>query len=475
MSTSRSSTPATSGTEGGEELLRLRRRLVHLPVARHERAPARRRRSRRRIHERLHAGQCPALQEFHGGAPTGGYVGEAALQAKGADGRHGVAAAGDRHGDAAGDGLADGARAGRELRDLEQAHRPVPVDRARAAQLVHELGRGLRADVEGHLVGGDAVGAHDARRRAGDRLARHDDVGRDDEPAARRAGFREDLARDGDLVAGSLGRADLEALGGEEGVGHGAADQHRVGDREHVPDEADLVRDLEAAQDDDERPRRVAQQAAEDLELLGHQQAGHGGQVVRDSLRGGVRAVSRAEGVVDVDVAERRQLLGEPGVVAGLLRVEAKVLQQEHVAGPERGRRLRGRGADAVVRGRDRAAEQLREARRHGRHAQPVDDLPLGPAEVGHEHDRAALVLQVGDRGQGGADARVVDDAAAFERHVEVDAHERALARERVVGERALHGGVSLPGLVCSVRGPAARGRRAGTSSPTRCRTRTRP
>ena len=291
----------------------------------------------------------------------------------------------------------------------------------------------------------------------------------------RRGGLGEDLAGDGDLVTGALGRAHLVPLGGQERVGHGAADQHRVGDGEHVPDEADLVRDLESAEDDDERPRRLAEQAAEDLELLGHEQAGHRGQIVRDPLGGGVRTVSRAEGVVDVDVAERRQLLGEAGIVAGLLRVEAEVLEQEDVPRAKGGRRLRGRGADAVVRGRDRAAEQLGEARRHGRHAQPVDDLALGPAEVGHEHDRTALVEQVGDRGQGGADARVVDDTAVFERHVEVDAHERALARERIVGERALHGGVSLPGLVYGVRGPSGRGRRGGTSSPTRCRTRTRP
>ena len=104
----------------------------------------------------------------------------------------------------------------------------------------------------------------------------------------------------GHLVAGALGRADLVALGGEERVGHGAADEHRVGDGEHVPDEADLVGDLEAAQHDHERPRGVAEQAPEHLDLLGHEQAGDRGQVVRDALGGGVRPVRGAEGVVDV-------------------------------------------------------------------------------------------------------------------------------------------------------------------------------
>ena len=374
---------------------------------------------------------------------------EAALQAESADGRHRVAAAGDRDRDAAGDGLADGTRAGRELRHLEQAHRAVPVDGPGAAQLAYELGRGLGADVERHLVGGDAVGRRHTRRRAGGGLSRHHDVRRDDEPAVRGVRLGQDLAGDGDLVSGALGRADLVALGAEERVGHGAADEHRVRDGEHVPDEADLVGDLEAAQHDDERTRRVAEQTPEDLDLLGHEQAGHRGYVVRDALRGGVRPVRGAERVVDVHVAERRQLPRELSVVARLLRVETQVLEQEHVARPQRGRRLRGRGADTVVRGRDGAAEQLREARRHRGHAQLVHHLPFGTAEVGHEHQRAPLVDQVLDGRQGGADARVVDDVTARERDVEVDAHEHALARERIVGERPLHGVFSLARRGC--------------------------
>ena len=239
---------------------------------------------------------------------------------KRAHGRHGVAAAGHRDGDAAGDGLADGARAGRELR----RSRTGPSARSRRSCRRPRSWRtnsavGLRADVERHLVGGDAVGGDDASSGAPPSASRgHDDVGRAARGRTRDvAGLaRGSRAATATSSLGALGRADLVALGGQERVGHGAADEHGVGEVEHVPDEADLVRDLEAAQDHDERPRRVAQQAAEDLELLRHEQAGHGGQVVRDALGGGVRAVRRAEGVVHVDVAERRQLLGEAGVVA---------------------------------------------------------------------------------------------------------------------------------------------------------------
>ena len=153
---------------------------------------------------------------------------------------------------------------------------------------------------------------------------------------------------------------------------------------------ADLVRDLEAAEHDDERPRRVAQQAAEDLQLADHQQAGHRRQVVRDALGGGVGAVGRAEGVVDVDVGEAGQLLREDGVVGRLLGVEAQVLEQQHLARRERRRRRLDGRADAVVRGRHRAAEQLGEPRGDRRHAQLVDDLALGPAQVRGEHDASS-------------------------------------------------------------------------------------
>src|SRR5450759_2717680 len=71
----------------------------------------------------------------------------------------------------------------------------------------------------GHLAGG----------RPRDRLARHHDVARQDQLAARLPGGGQRLGGDGDLVAVALGQADAVALGGEEGVGHGAADEDRVG------------------------------------------------------------------------------------------------------------------------------------------------------------------------------------------------------------------------------------------------------
>ena len=88
------------------------------------------------------------------------------------------------------------------------------------------------------------------------------------------------------LVERGLGDIDLvgfdQRLAGglaqrvEEGVGHAAADQQRVGLVEQVVDDVDLAGDLGAADDGDEGPVRLGEHLAEEVELLLHQQAGGG-------------------------------------------------------------------------------------------------------------------------------------------------------------------------------------------------------
>ena len=52
---------------------------------------------------------------------------------------------------------------------------------------------------------------------------------------------------------------------------------------------------------------------AEELDLLLHEEPGDSGKDLRHTLRGGMRAVRRAERVVDVHVAERGELRANPG------------------------------------------------------------------------------------------------------------------------------------------------------------------
>ena len=218
----------------------------------------------------------------------------------------------------------------------------------------------------------------------------------------------------GDDVHGQLDRERERVLVADL-LGHLAADEHRVGAPAEVLEHAELVLDLRAAGDEHERPLDVAEQPAELLQLALEQQAGVGGQQVRDALGRRVRAVRRAERVVDVEVAVRGELARELGVVLRLARVEARVL--EHV--------------DALVR------QQLAEPRRDGRHRERRV-RPLRPAEVRADaHLRGAVLEQQLERRQRRADARVVGDAAVLERHVQVGAHEHALAGDVGVADRA--------------------------------------
>ncbi len=201
-----------------------------------------------------------------------------------------------------------------------------------------------------------------------------------------------------------------------------------------------------------------------------------------------VGAVGGAEGVVDVDVAELRERGAEGlhrlGVglhraavllldLALFLDVEAQVLEQHDLAGLQRraglsrppGRRSRagtctGLPSSSASRFGDGLERVLREL------------LPVGPAEVAHQHEARALVEHVADRRQRRAQTLVVLDLAVLDRHVEVDAHQDAPAREGEVFDEEL-GHASLPtsrrpSSPCSAADP-----RSGSSSPTRCRTRT--
>ena len=84
---------------------------------------------------------------------------------------------------------------------------------------------------------------------------------------------------------------------------------------------AELVIDLRTAGDQDERTRDVAEQPAEVLQLGFEQEAGVGRKEVSDSFGRRVRAMGRAEGVVDVEIAAG-ELTRERLVILRLPRVE---------------------------------------------------------------------------------------------------------------------------------------------------------
>ena len=90
----------------------------------------------------------------------------------------------------------------------------------------------------------------------------------------------------------------------------------------------------------------------------------------------------RPECVVDVGIAERAESVGKCGIVLRLARLEAQVLQEQHVAGTERA----GRGPHVVAHdtGRQRCwgPEELTEAPGDRLHRVTRIPLALRTAEM---------------------------------------------------------------------------------------------
>ena len=121
--------------------------------------------------------------------------------------------------------------------------------------------------------------------------------------------------------------------------------------------------------------------------------------------------------------------------------MEAKVLQQKHVAGSEvtyGGLHVR---PNAVVGGAHLRMQKLGEAAQHGGESHILHHLAAGPTQVGAQDDLRPLLLEVADCWNGGADAAVVRDAAVLQGHVEVNPHQDALAADLYVPDALLlHG-----------------------------------
>ncbi len=157
-----------------------------------------------------------------------------------------------------------------------------------------------------------------------------------------------------------------------------------------------------------------------------------------------------AEGVVHVDIDLAGQLSGEVHVPLLLALVEAHIFQHQHLA------RLQGLllrlhlSADAVG-GHEHLVigQQLLQALGGGCQAELGLGAALGPAQVRGQHQRRAVLQQIADGRHGALDAGVVGDVAlAVQRHVEVHAHEDALALHVDVADGLfVHSGVLLGGV----------------------------
>ncbi len=117
--------------------------------------------------------------------------------------------------------------------------------------------------------------------------------------------------------------------------------------------------------------------------------------------------------------------------------MEAEVFQQHDITGLQSGAGRLNRRADTVVEKPHRAVEQFGQLHRHRAERILGHLLPVGPAEMRHQHHGRTLLQGVADGGQGRHDALVVGDGAGglVLRDIEVHAHEDAFAVQSEVAD----------------------------------------
>jgi hypothetical protein len=204
----------------------------------------------------------------------------------------------------------------------------------------------------------------------------------------------------------------------------------RVQLADQVLQQVQLGRDLGAADDADDRLLRIAQRGVERVQFAPHGFAGIGGDVVGDAFGRGVGAVGGREGVVDVEVAQIRQLLGEDRIIGLFRRVEAHVLQQDHAAGVQIANGLHGVGPMQSSAKRTGAPSSSSSGWTTGFRLIDGTRWPLGRSKWASKSDLGARVAQALDRRQGDPQTGVVRDLAALHRDVEVHADQGRLAGE---------------------------------------------
>ena len=231
-----------------------------------------------------------------------------------------VGSADDRVGVGLGYCLRHRPRALGEAGPFEDAHRAVPEDRPRPGDLGRESLARLRADVQPEPTVGERVVGDDLRLGVLGELCGCDHV-------TRKLDLEAERVRDAQLF------------------GHLAADQDGVRLAAEVAQDAELVLDLRAARDEHEGPLDVDEQLSELGELALEEQPRVGRQQLRDADRRRVRAVDRAERVLDEQLVVVREPPREVRIVRRLARVEARVLEHvESLVGEKLAQAPRNRG-----------------------------------------------------------------------------------------------------------------------------------
>ena len=149
-------------------------------------------------------------------------------------------------------------------------------------------------------------------------------------------------------------------------------------------------------------------------------------------------AVAAAEGIVNVCVCQRSQLLRELGQVLGLFLAETGVLQQDDVAvvhGSDSS--LCVLAHDVVVVSKDNGLAQLcAQGHSNGSEAELCLGAVLRLAQMAAQNDLRAVIDQLLDGGQSRIDAVLVGDDAVLHGDVEITADKDLLAAVVLIVDR---------------------------------------
>mmetsp|Transcript_29037 Transcript_29037/g.55778 ORF Transcript_29037/g.55778 Transcript_29037/m.55778 type:complete len:335 (+) Transcript_29037:4240-5244(+) len=283
------------------------------------------------------AGQVLALHPFQKRATGGGDIGKVLRHTRLVQGRNGIAAPG--HGDqVAGFGQCCGGLGGGNGRcvkggDFKGPERPVPDQRFEGGKGLRNLGRGCVPGVQHHLIprqDGARIQSNNLMGCTGGELACHAPIGGQDHAAARRVGGGQNVA--GCVVQIGLlqGRAQLRALGGEERIGHAAADHQHIDFLDQVFQQVELGRHLCPAHNSTDRAFGGRKGGFQRAELSLHQPSRAIGQQMRHAGGRGMGAVRGREGIVAEHIAQRGKKLRHLGIVGLFHRGETGVFHQDH-------------------------------------------------------------------------------------------------------------------------------------------------
>jgi hypothetical protein len=131
-----------------------------------------------------------------------------------------------------------------------------------------------------------------------------------------------------------------------------------------------------------------------------------------------------AESVVDVELRRRGELLREGRVVRLFARIEAEVLEEEHLSIGELSHGVVHRRPRDLARELHRSTEERGEPLRHGSQAELRRRFSFGTAEMGGDDEPGPALDEEPQSRERFPDPGVVRDRPVLEGHVEVHADE---------------------------------------------------